>query len=173
MTPVPFFLALFSVVFGAMAVEARRAGRNERVQRARGGVEPVGDARIYAWMQIAYPGAFALMLAELAWRGSPSPALAGAGAATFAAAKALKWWAIVTLGPSWTFRVIVVPGAPLVTRGPYRYLPHPNYAAVAGELIGMALMTGAIITGPVMTMVFSFLMTRRITVERRALDAAR
>jgi methyltransferase len=171
MTPVPFLLV--AVVFGPMAIEARRAARNERAQRARGGVEPSGDARIYAWMQITYPGAFALMLAELVVRGSPSPIVIAVGALTFAAAKALKWWAIATLGPCWTFRVIVVPGAPLVTGGPYRFIAHPNYAAVAGELAGTAFMTGAIVTGPVMTMLFCVLMTRRIAVERRALDAAR
>jgi methyltransferase len=173
MTPVPFF-PLAAVIFGFMAVEARRAARNERTQRTRGGLEPSGDARIYASMRILYPGAFTLMLAELAFRASaPSLTVISLGAATFAAAKALKWWAIATLGPCWTFRVIVVPGAPLATGGPYRYLPHPNYAAVAGELIGTALMTGAILTGPVMTIVFCVLMARRIAVERRALDAAR
>jgi methyltransferase len=166
-------LALALIVFGLMTIEARRAARNERAQRARGGVEPIDDARIYRWMQIAYPGAFALMLAERAFRGSPPLAVIGAGAATFAAAKALKWWAIATLGPCWTFRVIVVPRAPLVNGGPYHYVNHPNYAAVVGELVGMALMTGALVMGPLMTIVFSWLMTRRIRVEQRALDAAR
>ena len=54
----------------------------------------------------------------------------------FAGAKALKWWAIDTLGGAWTFRVIVVPDAPLVARGPYRWLRHPNYVGVLGEFIG-------------------------------------
>jgi methyltransferase len=62
---------------------------------------------------------------------------------------------------------------PLVNGGPYRHVKHPNYAAVVGELVGMALMTGAFVTGPAMTIVFSWLMTRRIRVEQRALDAAR
>jgi methyltransferase len=172
MTPVPVF-TIAAIVFGLMALEARRAVRNERGQRARGGVEPAGDARVYAAMRIAYPGAFAAMIAELAWRGAPAPALVVTGAATFAAAKALKWWAIATLGPCWTFRVIVVPGMPLVTGGPYRYVRHPNYAAVACELIGVALMTGALFTGPLMTTLFALLMTRRAAVERRAIDAAR
>jgi methyltransferase len=166
-------LVLALIVFVPMAIEARRAARNERAQRARGGVEPPDDARIYAWMQIVYPGAFAAMLAELAIRGQTSPNVALAGALTFAAAKALKWWAIVTLGSCWTFRVIVVPGAPLVRRGPYRLLRHPNYVAVAGELIGAALMAGAVVTGPLMTLGFLLLMIQRIAVEQRALDAAR
>src|SRR5262245_41829446 len=110
-----------------MAVEALRARRNERSQRARGGLEPRGD--VYAAMRIAYPAAFAAMLVEGALGGAPRASIAAAGILVFSAAKALKWWAIVSLGPSWTFRVIVVPGAPLVVRGPYRWLRHPNYVA--------------------------------------------
>src|ERR1041384_4961263 len=98
-------LILFAVVFGAMLVEARRAAANERAQRARGGFEPADD--VYNIMRVVYPGAFVAMFVEGAVRGAaPLPAL-GAGAAIFLAAKALKWWAIVSLGPFWTFRVIV------------------------------------------------------------------
>jgi methyltransferase len=155
-----------------MLVEARRAAHHERRQRALGGREPAGD--VYNVMQVAYPGAFLAMIAEAAVRqGRPSGLLFAAGLASFAAGKALKWWAILTLGPAWTFRVIVVPGAPLISSGPYRYLRHPNYLGVLGELAGVALMTGARIAGPVATIVFGLLMLKRISVERRALaDAA-
>ena len=166
-------VVLAVVVFGFMIVEARRAARNERTQRARGGIEPGADGRVFAWMRIAYPAAFASMITEGAWRGGTPFAVFLAGAAVFAAAKALKWWAILELGPFWTFRVIVLPGVPLVNSGPYRYLRHPNYAGVLGELAGAALMTGATVTGPVATLLFSLLVARRVTVERRALDAAR
>ena len=91
-----------------MLVEARRASRNERAQRARGGLEPSGD--VYRIMQVAYPGAFLAMIVEGAIRGTPPTAVFVAGVMLFVAAKALKWWAIHALGPCWTFRVIVVPG---------------------------------------------------------------
>src|SRR6186997_1530953 len=103
-----------------MLVETRRAARNERAQRARGGIEPPGD--VYKLMRIVYPAAFLAMLAEGAVRGAPASGVIVGGAAVFAAAKALKWWAIVSLGPCWTFRVIVVAGATLVARGPYRWV---------------------------------------------------
>jgi methyltransferase len=90
----------------------------------------------------------------------------------FASAKALKWWAILTLGRFWTFRVIVVPGAPLVTSGPYRLLRHPNYVGVIGELVGAASMTGALATGPVATLAFGLLILKRIEIEQRALAVA-
>src|SRR5580765_5139735 len=128
--------AIAVLVFGAMLIEARRASRNERAQRARGGIEPPGD--VYRWMQVVYPGAFLAMFVEGAVRGGPAPGLFLVGAIVLAAAKALKWWAILSLGPFWTFRVIVVPGASLVARGPYRFVRHPNYVGVLGELVGAA-----------------------------------
>src|SRR5437870_12130460 len=113
-------------VFTFMIIEARRAAANERTQRARGGIEPSDD--VYALMQIAYPGIFIAMFAEGAIRGdSLVPRWFLVGLTVFAAAKMLKWWAITTLGPYWTFRVIVVPGSPSVVSGPYRVMRHPNY----------------------------------------------
>ena len=159
--------SLAIVIFGSMLLEARRASRNERVQRARGGVEPEND--VYSVMRVAYPAAFAAMLAEGLARGGAAPGPVAAGAVTFAAAKALKWWAIRSLGSSWTFRVIAVPGSTLVARGPYRMLRHPNYVAVVGELIGVALMTGAAIAGPAGTVTFGALLLKRIAVEERTL----
>jgi len=159
--------ALAVLIFGFMAVEARRAAGNERAQRARGGIEPATD--VYTWMAFAYPAAFSAMLIEGALRGGSPPAMVVAGAVVFAAAKVLKWWAIVTLGRFWTFRVIVVPGAPLVRNGPYRFLRHPNYLGVVGELVAVALMTGARIAGPIGTVGFGALILRRIAVEERTL----
>jgi methyltransferase len=160
-----------AIVYVAMSIEAARAARNEAVQRARGGTEPAGD--VYAIMRLVYPSAFAAMLIEGAVRGGAPRPWVVSGALVFAAAKALKWWAISTLGDCWTFRVIVVPGTPLVMLGPYRWLRHPNYVGVAGELIGVALMTGAAVTGPLATILFGVLMLKRIAIEQRALLGVR
>jgi methyltransferase len=121
-------------------------------------------------MQVAYPGAFLAMIAEDAVRGGAPVAAFAVGAVVFALAKALKWWAILTLGQAWTFRVIVVPQAPLVVSGPYRFMRHPNYVGVIGELVGVALMTGAWIAGPITTAGFVSLIVKRIQIETRALD---
>lgn len=163
-------LALFLlVVYFPMIIEARRARRNELAQRARGGIEPSGD--VYWIMQVAYPAAFLVLLVEGMLRGAPPPPAMAAGGALFALAKALKWWAIVSLGPSWTFRVVVVPGSTLVDTGPYRFIRHPNYVAVVGELVSVAIMSGARITGPIAVVAFGVLILRRIAVENRALGA--
>lgn len=167
-TPVYVF-TLGAIIYASMIVEAALARRNEQAQRARGGREPDGD--VYATMRIAYPAVFLAMLAEGALRGLPSSNVIPGGAVGFAVAKLLKWWAITTLGPRWTFRIIVIPGEGLVVGGPYRYLRHPNYVAVIGEIVSVALLTGAWISGPVATVFFGALVARRVRVENRALDA--
>jgi methyltransferase len=162
---------LFAIVFGTMIGESIRASRNEQAQFKLGGVEPPDD--VYRVMRIMYPGVFLAMFAErLMSTSSPPLLVALAGVAVFVAAKTLKWWAIRSLGRSWTFRVIVVPRMPLVVRGPYRWLRHPNYVGVVGELVGVALMLGATIAGPLGLVAFSGLLIKRITVENRTLTQA-
>jgi methyltransferase len=163
-------VALALVIFGTMLVEARRAAVNERAQLRCGGIEPPDD--VYKMMRVAYPACFLAMLAEGAWRGLPPLSIVIAGATVFVLAKVLKWWAILTLGRFWTFRVIVVPGVALVATGPYRWLRHPNYVGVVGELAGAALMTGALVTGPIAAAGFLFLLSKRIAVESRMLQNA-
>ena len=163
-------IAITLIIFIPMLLEARRAARHERAQLARGGIEASDD--VYKMMRVAYPAAFAAMLAEGAVRGSPPAAIVAAGGTLFVLAKTLKWWAILTLGPSWTFRVIVVPGMPRVVSGPYRWLHHPNYVGVVGVLIGAAMMTGALAAGSIVTAVFLALLSKRIAVESRLLERA-
>jgi methyltransferase len=165
-----FPVVLFFVVAASMIIEARRASANERAQRSRGGIEPADD--VYQLMQIAYPGLFVAMLAEGALRdATPAGEWFIAGLTVFVAAKLLKWWAIAALGSFWTFRVIVVPGSSSIDSGPYRIMRHPNYVAVVGEIVGVAMMTHAVVSGPLALVVFGTLLLRRIAVENRARDA--
>ena len=60
----------------------------------------------------------------------------------FVALQALRAWVLATLGRRWTTRIIVLPGAPLVRAGPYRFLTHPNYAVVVGEIAVLPLCLG-------------------------------
>ena len=153
--------------FGPMIVEARLSRRHERALRALGAVEPPAD--VYAWMRVTYPACFAAIAGEAWLRNTPLGSSFAAGAVTFGLAKVLKYWAIATLGPRWTFRVLVPPRQPLIGGGPYRLMRHPNYLGVAGELAGAALMGDALIAGPVSLVLFGSLMLARIRVEERAL----
>jgi methyltransferase len=150
-----------------MAGEAVLSTFNEKVLRARGAIEPEGD--VIGVMRWAYPGSFVIMGVEGALTGPAPPNVLMGGLALFGLAKALKVWAISSLGPKWSYRVLVVPGEPLVKTGPYRFVSHPNYLAVVGEIISVAAIVWAPITGVLATMGFGWLMIRRIRVEERAL----
>ena len=85
------------------------------------------------------------------------------------ASQALRWWCVATLGQRWNTLVIVVPGLPLVDRGPYRWLKHPNYVAVVVEGIALPLVHSAWITALAFTAVNAVVLAVRIRVENRAL----
>lgn len=150
-----------------MLAESRLSKQNERKLRAAGAVEPRDD--VIAWMTAVYPGSFLAMALEGALFGPEPGTSTIVGGVAFAAAKALKFWAIASLGWRWTFRVLVPPESTLVTRGPYAFIRHPNYVAVLGELLGMAILVGARYLGPLTILVFAWLIRRRIGVEERAL----
>src|SRR5687768_16907745 len=98
-----------------MTGEAALSAHNASVLRARGAVEPPND--VFRTMQWAYPLCFVAMAIEGAIAGPSSRHVLTAGLALFGLAKALKISAISALGVRWTFRVLVPPHAPLVTRG--------------------------------------------------------
>jgi methyltransferase len=153
-----------------LVIETLRSRANERALRARGAIEPADD--VYPAMLAAYPLALFAPFAAVIGDGPATAPVWAAGVAVFLAAKALKFWAIHALGPRWTFRVLVVPGERLVTSGPYRYLRHPNYLAVAGEIAGVATMCAAPAIGLAALVGFGALMWRRIAIEERALTSS-
>jgi methyltransferase len=150
-----------------MLVELQLSTGNERRLRAAGAVEPPDD--VYPAMQVAYPLSFVAMGVEGALHPSISPGAVLWGLAVFGLAKAIKFWAIAALGPRWSFRVLVPPDAPLVTSGPYRWMRHPNYVGVMGELAGVAITLSALVTGVLAFVVFGWILTQRIRVEEKAL----
>jgi methyltransferase len=87
----------------------------------------------------------------------------------FIGLQGLRLWILATLGPRWTTRIIVLPGAPLVTDGPYRYIAHPNYVVVAAEIALLPLALHL----PLLALIFSALnaavLAIRIRAESRAL----
>ena len=85
------------------------------------------------------------------------------------ASQALRWWCIGTLGRRWNTKIIVVPGMPLLTGGPYRWLTHPNYVAVVVEGFALPLVGNAWITALVFSVVNAFLLVVRISAENAAL----
>jgi methyltransferase len=167
-----------AVALGLMLAEARLSGLNERALRARGALAPPGD--LYRIVAVAYPACLLAMGAEGVWRAWQPVATAGdqpawfaSGALLFVASKGLKYWAIRALGERWTFRVLLLPGVPFATTGPYRYVAHPNYIAVIGELAGTAMMCGARISGPVCVVAYGVVLWLRARFEERAAAGSR
>ena len=89
--------------------------------------------------------------------------------ALFAVLQGLRAWVIATLGPRWTTRIVVLPGAPLVRRGPYRFVSHPNYLVVAGEMLVLPLVFGLASYGVIFFVLNAAVLWVRIRAENRAL----
>lgn len=85
------------------------------------------------------------------------------------ASQGLRWWCITSLGKRWNTRVIVLPEAPLVRQGPYRWLHHPNYVAVVAEGVALPLVHTAWVTAVVFTLANALVLRTRLRVENSAL----
>jgi methyltransferase len=152
-------------------LELRVAKRNEAAIRTKGARE--FGARHYPFFFLLHGGWL------LAW---PTEAVLGGVAldprwhlffALFAAAQLLRYWAISTLGERWNTRVLVLPGAAPIRRGPYRFLAHPNYVAVIVELAAVPLIFGAWTTAIVASLLNAALLFGiRIPCESAALKWA-
>jgi methyltransferase len=91
----------------------------------------------------------------------------------YLALQLVRYWVIASLGRYWTHRIISVPGAPVVARGPYRYLRHPNYAVTIVETLVLPLAFGALALGLIMTALWWTVLTYKIKLEDAALDGRR
>jgi methyltransferase len=87
--------------------------------------------------------------------------------------QAARLWVLASLGRFWTTRIVILPGAPLVRRGPYRYLRHPNYLVVAAEIAVLPLVFGAWGIALVFSLLNLVLLIQRIRVEDAALAPRR
>lgn len=89
--------------------------------------------------------------------------------ALFLLVQPLRYWAIFSLGPFWNTKILIVPGARIVGRGPYRYVSHPNYVVVVVEILMFPLIFGAWVTALVFTLLNAVVLYIRIREENRAL----
>ena len=162
------YLALLALLALERLAELRLSSRHARLLLARGGVE-VGRGH-YRPMVLFHTAFILACAAEALLRPAPPPPLlAGAALAGALLSQALRWWAIATLGERWSTRVIVLPGAPPVTGGPYRFVRHPNYLAVVLELLCVPLVAGAWRAALLFTLGNAILLAVRIGAEERAL----
>lgn len=164
----------FTVLIGAVAVERLAelvlSRRHAAWALERGGVE--SGAGHYPVMVVLHSGLLLGALAEVWLSGRDFVSWGWLMVALVAGSQALRWWCIATMGPRWNTRVIVIPGMPLVTSGPYRWLSHPNYLAVVVEGAALPLVHQAWWTAGVFTLANVALLSRRLRVENAALRRA-
>ncbi|MBV9088767.1 MAG: isoprenylcysteine carboxyl methyltransferase family protein [Mycobacteriaceae bacterium] len=162
------FALLIAAVGAERSAELVIAQRNLAWSRAHGGAE--FGARHYPAMVALHTSLLVSCLAESVRLRRPFiPALGWPMLATVLAAQGLRWWCIATLGRQWNTRVVVVPGAARVVRGPYRFVSHPNYVAVAAEGAALPLVHTAWITALIFSVLNAALLRTRIKVENAAL----
>ncbi|HEY8592753.1 MAG TPA: isoprenylcysteine carboxylmethyltransferase family protein [Sphingomicrobium sp.] len=109
-----------------------------------------------------------LWLAALWWL-APGRGVDGFWLAIFVLLELARIWVLATLGRRWTTRIIVLPGAPLVRRGPYRFVNHPNYWVVIGEIAVLPLVFGLWLVALIFTLLNAAVLAIRIRAENRAL----
>ena len=165
-------LTLYTVLIALVGLERllelRLSVKNAAWAFARGGVE-YGKPH-YRFMTVFHTAFLVCCVAEpwLLARPFVSPwGFVALGLALLA--QGLRYWAITTLGPRWNTRVIVLPQVELVSGGPYRFMRHPNYAAVVLELMVLPLVHGAWLTALVFSVGNALLLRVRIDVEEQAL----
>jgi methyltransferase len=143
------------------------ARHNERRTRAKGAIErgrghyPLIVALHSLW--------FVSILVEGTWRGPELFPYWPVPLALFLLAQSLRYWAIFSLGEYWNTKILIVPGAKLVRRGPYRCLNHPNYVAVVVEIFTFPMIFDAWITALIFTALNTVLLSVRIHEESHAL----
>ena len=166
------YWVLLAVIACERVAELVVSARHAKALLRRGGVEyGFGHFPVMIALHVALFAGCVLepLLAHATW----IPALGWTMLTVTVAANVLRWWCIATLGEAvWTARVIVLPGAPLVRSGPYRWFAHPNYVAVIVEGAALPLTGSAWITACVFTVLNAVLLTVRIRCETGALAAA-
>lgn len=159
-----FFIALLIV---QRLGELQVAKRNYKWAFAQGGLE-LGREH-YKWMWALHSLFFAAMLTEYMLLHPTMPTWAIYPLIFFIAAQGLRIWAILSLGSYWNTRIVVIPGTLLQTKGPYRWIRHPNYLAVIVEIASIPLLFGLYITATLFTLLNAIVLMHRIRIEEEGL----
>jgi methyltransferase len=159
------------IVLGLVAlqrlIELPYARRNAQKLLARGGREyGEGHYPLFVILHAAWLVSMAVFL-------PPALSIHWGAFLAYVLLQGFRIWVIATLGPYWTTRIITVPGAPLIRRGPYRYLRHPNYLLVVGEIALLPLVFGEVEIAIVFSILNFALLFWRIRIEDRALQPRR
>lgn len=158
-------IALLSFVTAQRLAELAYARRNEARLKSRGAVE---HAAGHYWLIVALHAAWLLGL----WLTAVGRPLDLFWLAAFVVLQGLRVWVLATLKERWTTRIVVLPGADLVSGGPYRLMRHPNYAVVAAEFFVLPMVFGLAAYAIAFSLANAAILAVRIKAENHALQSA-
>ncbi|HUL35719.1 MAG TPA: isoprenylcysteine carboxylmethyltransferase family protein [Candidatus Eisenbacteria bacterium] len=162
------FLILLCLV-AALRVYELRLSRRHQLEMIAHGASKVDEPR-FRWMVLLHTGVLIGAACEVVFLHRPFlPLLAAVCFALFLAANAVRWWVIRTLGEHWNVQVMNSTGMGVVTSGPFRYVRHPNYAAVFTEMLVLPLIHTAWITSLVGSAAHILVLSQRLATEERVL----
>jgi len=163
-------MTLAAVILGLVTLQ--RLGELVLAKRNTDRLRAQGAREVAAGHYPLIVGLHAAWLAGLwyfvVWR-APDMAVNLMWLGVFVLLQALRVWVIATLGPRWTTRIMVLPGAPLVVGGPYRFVSHPNYCVVAAEILVLPLVFGLVWYGIAFSVLNAAVLWLRIRAEEAAL----
>jgi methyltransferase len=159
--------AVLAFVVVERLLELAWSRTNTRRLLARGAVERApGHYRYFVLLHVAW-------LAAIAFVALPDAPADRFWLTVYVALQVARVWVMASLGRFWTTRIITIPDAPLVRRGPYRFVRHPNYWIVAAELAVLPLIFGQWAIAAVFTVANALLLRIRIASEDEALAPRR
>ncbi len=161
------FLLFIAVIIVQRAIELVIARKNEIWMKARGALE--FGREHYPWIVLIHVLFFAGYISEVILLDKGLSPFWPILLVLFLLTQAGRLWALFSLGRFWNTKIIVLPGANVIRRGPYRFLKHPNYAIVAAEFIVIPFMFTAYITAIVFTLLNIIILSIRIPAEEKAL----
>ncbi len=164
------FWILFAVVICQRLAELAVAKRNETRMKAQGAYE-VG-ARHYPAIVLLHTAFFVSLLLEVLIRKPALSPIWGVLLVIFILTQMLRVWCLASLGKFWNTKIIILPGADVVMRGPYRFIRHPNYVIVATEILVLPMIFGAYLTAIAFSLLNAWMMSVRIPQEEKALKEA-
>ena len=165
-----FFLALLLAV-GLLRLAEMRISRQHQKEMATRGAAKVDEPK-FRWMVLLHTAVLIGAALEVVFLKRPFlPWLAAPMFAIFLAANALRWWVIRSLGAHWNVQVVDSSRLGVVTSGPFRYVRHPNYAAVFSELLALPLIHTAWITAIAGAIAHIGVLAQRLSTEERVLFA--
>ena len=162
---------LFGIFIGLIALqrlaELYIAKQNEKQMKRMGGVEYGVDH--YRWMVLMHSSFFLALTFEVVGFTRDFSSIWPIWLSLFLMAQVGRVWVIMSLGKHWNTKIIVVPDAEVIIKGPYRYIKHPNYLIVATEIIVISLLFNAYYTAMIFSLLNAWMMSVRIPLEERAL----